>query len=89
LEAFKEQFNAAAGGQFGSGWAWLVKDADGQLSITTTGNAGCPLTEGVTPILTCDVWEHAYYLDYQNARPAYLAAWWNVVNWDFASANFA
>jgi Fe-Mn family superoxide dismutase len=89
LEAFKEQFNAAAGGQFGSGWAWLVKDADGHLSITTTGNAGCPLTEGVTPILTCDVWEHAYYLDYQNARPAYLAAWWNVVNWDFASANFA
>ncbi len=89
LEAFKEQFNAAAGGQFGSGWAWLVKDADGQLSITTTGNAGCPLTEGVTPILTCDVWEHAYYLDYQNARPAYLAAWWNVVNWEFASANYA
>ena len=89
FDAFKEQFAAAAGGRFGSGWAWLVADADGKLAITSTGNAGCPLTEGVTPLLTCDVWEHAYYLDYQNARPAYVAAFWNLANWDFAEANFA
>lgn len=89
FDAFKEQFSAAAGGQFGSGWAWLVKQADGTLAITTTGNAETPLTAGVTPLLTCDVWEHAYYLDYQNARPSYVTAWWNLVNWDFAAANFA
>ncbi len=90
FDAFKEKFAAAAGGQFGSGWAWLVKTADGGVSIVTTGNAETPLTDGsVTPLLTCDVWEHAYYLDYQNARPAYLGAWWNLVNWDFASANFS
>lgn len=89
FDAFKEKFSAAAGGQFGSGWAWLVQNADGSLAITTTGNAGCPLTDGVTPILTCDVWEHAYYLDYQNARPQYVAAWWNLLNWDFANSNLA
>lgn len=87
--AFKEKFSAAAAGQFGSGWAWLVKNGSGGLEIVTTGNAGCPLTDGKVPVLTCDVWEHAYYVDYRNARPAYVAAWWNLVNWDFAAANFA
>jgi Fe-Mn family superoxide dismutase len=89
FDEFKAAFAAAAGGQFGSGWAWLVKNADGTLAITKTGNAETPLTQGVTPILTCDVWEHAYYLDYQNGRANYVAAWWNLVNWDFAAANFA
>ncbi|MEZ4473326.1 MAG: Fe-Mn family superoxide dismutase [bacterium] len=87
FEAFKAQFSVAAGGQFGSGWAWLVKDAAGALKIVTTANAGCPLTDGLTPLLTCDVWEHAYYVDYRNARPAYIAAFWNLVNWDFVAAN--
>ena len=89
FEAFKTQFSAAAAGQFGSGWAWLVKDASGQLAITTTGNAETPLTEGVTPVLTCDVWEHAYYVDYRNDRGAYVNAWWSLVNWGFANANLA
>jgi len=87
FEKFKEAFSAAAAGQFGSGWAWLVKDGAGSVSIEATSNAGCPLRDGKTPLLTCDVWEHAYYLDYQNARPAYLAAWWNLVNWDFVAQN--
>ncbi len=87
--AFKDAFSKAAAGRFGSGWAWLVKDADGKLSVMSTANAGNPLTDGLTPILTCDVWEHAYYIDYRNARPKYVEAWWNLVNWDFASANFA
>lgn len=86
--AFKEQFSKAAVGQFGSGWAWLVKDASGKLAIEATGNADCPLQTGKTPILTCDVWEHAYYIDYRNARPKYVEAWWNLVNWDFALSNF-
>lgn len=89
FEAFQKAFAAAAGGQFGSGWAWLVQDTAGKLAITTTSNAGCPLTDGVKPILTCDVWEHAYYLDYQNSRPNYVAAWWNLVNWNFANQNIA
>ena len=89
FDAFKAAFSKAAGGQFGSGWAWLVKNSDGSLAITTTSNAGTPLTEdGVTPILTCDVWEHAYYVDYRNGRGTYVDAWWNLVNWDFAAANF-
>ena len=87
FDDFKAKFSAAAGGQFGSGWAWLVQNADGGLEIATTGNAGCPLTEGQNPILTCDVWEHAYYLDYQNGRPNYIAAWWNLANWDFANSS--
>jgi Fe-Mn family superoxide dismutase len=87
FDAFKDAFSKAAGGQFGSGWAWLVKGADGKLSIATTGNAGCPLTDGVKPIITCDVWEHAYYVDYRNNRGGYVAAFWNLVNWDFANAN--
>ncbi|MFT6147244.1 MAG: Fe-Mn family superoxide dismutase [Myxococcota bacterium] len=87
FEAFKTQFAAAAGGQFGSGWAWLVQTSDGGLEITTTGNAATPLTTAHTALLTCDVWEHAYYVDYRNARPAYVQAWFNLVNWEFANAN--
>ena len=78
---FKEQFAAAGAGRFGSGWAWLVTDG-GKLSITSTPNQDNPLMEGKTAILGLDVWEHAYYLKYQNRRPDYIAAWWNVVNWD-------
>ncbi|MCB9666191.1 MAG: superoxide dismutase [Alphaproteobacteria bacterium] len=85
--AFKEKFSAAAGGQFGSGWAWLVKEPSGGLAIVTTANADTPITGASTPILTCDVWEHAYYVDYRNARPKYVEAWWSLVNWDFANAN--
>ena len=88
FDAFKEQFSKAAAGQFGSGWAWLVREKkDGQLFIETTFNAGCPITEGNVPLLTCDVWEHAYYIDYRNARVKYIEAWWNLVNWDFANQN--
>lgn len=86
FEAFKDQFSKAAAGQFGSGWAWLVSD-QGKLAIETTSNAGCPLQTNKTPILTCDVWEHAYYVDYRNARPKYIEAWWHLVNWDFANQN--
>lgn len=82
LSAFKEQFTKAAIGQFGSGWAWLVKDPTGKLIIEATGNAGNPMREGKTPLLTCDVWEHAYYIDYRNARPQYVEAFWKLVNWD-------
>ncbi|MCK6505114.1 superoxide dismutase [Myxococcota bacterium] len=90
FDEFKAKFSAAAVGQFGSGWAWLVADAAGKLSIRTTGNAETPLTDAsVRAILTCDVWEHAYYVDYRNARPNYVAAWWNLVNWDFANRNYA
>lgn len=81
LEAFKEAFNKAAATQFGSGWAWLVKDAAGKLSIVQTSNAGCPVRDGLTPLLTCDVWEHAYYLDKQNLRPAYIADFWKITDW--------
>ena len=87
FDAFKAKFSDAAGGQFGSGWAWLVQKADGSLAITTTGNAGCPLTTGDKALITCDVWEHAYYLDYQNARPNYIAAFFELANWDFAATN--
>lgn len=89
FEKFKEEFNKCAVTTFGSGWAWLVKNADGSLALVSTSNAGCPLTAGQTPILTCDVWEHAYYIDFRNLRPKYLEAFWALVNWDFASANFA
>jgi Fe-Mn family superoxide dismutase len=85
---FKEQFTKTAVGHFASGWAWLVKDG-GKLAIVDTHDAGCPLTQGKTPILTCDVWEHAYYVDYRNARAKYVEAWWNLVNWDFANKNLA
>lgn len=88
FDEFKEAFTKCAVTTFGSGWAWLVKNANGSLELVSTSNAGCPLTEGQTPLLTCDVWEHAYYIDYRNARPAYLGAFWALVNWDFASANY-
>jgi superoxide dismutase, Fe-Mn family len=79
---FKEKFSAAAMGRFGSGWAWLVKDSFGKLDITSTANQDTPWSDGKLPLLTLDVWEHAYYLKYQNRRADYVAAWWNVVNWD-------
>ena len=85
--SFKEQFSAAAVGNFGSGWTWLVKTADGELKIVNTDDAENPLTDGLVPLLTCDVWEHAYYIDYRNARPAYLEAFWKLVNWDFVASN--
>ncbi len=86
---FKEKFSTSAATNFGSGWTWLVKNSDGSVAIVNTTNAGCPLTDGVTPLLTCDVWEHAYYIDYRNARPKYLEAFWGIVNWDFVAQNFA
>jgi Fe-Mn family superoxide dismutase len=85
--AFKEKLTNAAITQFGSGWAWLVKNADGSVAIEQTSNAGTPLKDGKHPLLTVDVWEHAYYIDYRNARPAYLEAFWKLVNWEFAGAN--
>jgi len=88
FEKFKEEFTKCAVTTFGSGWAWLVKNANGTLELVSTSNAACPLTAGQTPILTCDVWEHAYYIDYRNARPKYLEAFWALVNWEFASANY-
>ncbi|RUM94457.1 MAG: superoxide dismutase [Fe] [Thiothrix sp.] len=86
---FKEKFATSAATNFGSGWTWLVKNSDGSVELLNTSNAGTALTEeGKTPILTCDVWEHAYYVDYRNARPKYVEAYWNLVNWDFVAANF-
>ncbi|GEO25573.1 superoxide dismutase [Mn] [Alicyclobacillus acidoterrestris] len=87
FDKFKEQFNAAATGRFGSGWAWLVVDG-GKLAIISTANQDNPLMEGKKPVLGLDVWEHAYYLKYQNKRPDYIAAFWNVVNWDEANKNY-
>ncbi len=84
--AFKEAFTTAALTLFGSGWVFLVKNGD-KLEIRQEGNAGNPMTSGLTPILTCDVWEHAYYVDYRNARPSYVDTFWNLINWEFASAN--
>lgn len=89
FDAFKEAFNKAAAGNFGSGWTWLVKKADGSLDIVNTDDAETPLTTSDTPVLTCDVWEHAYYIDYRNARPKYLENFWSLVNWDFANKNLA
>ncbi|ABF07425.1 superoxide dismutase, Fe-Mn family [Cupriavidus metallidurans] len=89
FDKFKEEFTKVAVGTFGSGWAWLVKKADGSLDLVSTSNAATPLTTDAKPLLTCDVWEHAYYIDYRNARPKYVEAFWNVVSWDFASKNFA
>ncbi|MBP1150241.1 MULTISPECIES: superoxide dismutase [Fe] [Methylocaldum] len=88
FEKFKEEFTKCAIGTFGSGWAWLVKNADGSLAIVSTSNAGNPMTSNQTPLLTCDVWEHAYYIDYRNARPKYVESFWNLVNWDFVEKNF-
>lgn len=89
FDDLKEKFTESATGNFGSGWTWLVKNADGGLEIVNTSNAGNPITEGKHPLLTCDVWEHAYYIDYRNARPKYLDAFWHLVNWDFVAKNFA
>lgn len=89
FEQFKEQFTQTAITTFGSGWAWLVKNADNQLDIVSTSNAGTPMTSQQKALLTCDVWEHAYYIDYRNARPNYLNAFWALVNWEFVSQNFS
>ncbi len=86
FDDFKARFSAAAIGQFGSGWAWLVRNDAGKLSVGSTANQNSPLMSGLTPIIGIDVWEHAYYLNYQNRRPDYVAAFWNVVNWTLASA---
>ena len=88
FDAFKEKFSQTSITTFGSGWGWLVKNAAGGLELVSTSNAGCPLTAGQTPLLTCDVWEHAYYIDYRNARPKYVESFWNLVNWDFVARNF-
>ncbi|HEB92443.1 MAG TPA: superoxide dismutase [Fe] [Gammaproteobacteria bacterium] len=89
FDEFKQKFATACATNFGSGWTWLVKNSDGSLEIVNTSNAGSPLTAGQTPLLTCDVWEHAYYIDYRNARPKYVEHFWNLVNWDFVANNFA
>jgi Fe-Mn family superoxide dismutase len=89
FDAFKERFSAAAVDQFGSGWAWLVQNADGSLAVESTSNAENPMTANETPLLTCDVWEHAYYIDYRNLRPKYVEAFWNLVNWEFVGKNLA
>ena len=85
--AFKEKFSQIAVTTFASGWAWLVKNGDGKLEIVSTSNAGNPMTVGKKPLLTCDVWEHAYYIDYRNARPNYVDMFWNLVNWEFVASN--
>lgn len=87
IEDFKKKFTESAAGNFGSGWTWLVKDGSGKLEVVNTANAGTPLTDGKTPLLTCDVWEHAYYIDYRNARPTYLEHYWSLVNWEFVEKN--
>ena len=86
FDQFKEKFSKLAEDTLGSGWAWLVREKTGILSLVSTSNAKNPLTEGHTPLLTCDVWEHAYYVDYRNARPQYVKAFWNVVNWNFVAS---
>lgn len=88
FDKFKEDFSKITIGTFGSGWGWLVKDAHGKLSVVSTSNAGTPLTDGKTPLITCDVWEHAYYIDFRNLRAKYVEAFWALVNWDFAAKNF-
>ncbi len=89
FDEFKAAFSKAAATRFGSGWAWLYVDGAGKLAITSTPNQDTPLMEGLTPILGLDVWEHAYYLHYQNRRPDYIAAWWNIVDWEAVAANYA
>ena len=88
FEHFKEKFADAAIGNFGSGWTWLVKNRDGKLEIVNTDDAGNPMTDGYVPLLTCDVWEHAYYIDYRNARPKYIDAFWQLVSWKFVADNY-
>ncbi len=89
FSSFQEKFSAAAATRFGSGWAWLCKDANGNLTVNSTPNQDNPLSSGLTPLLCLDVWEHAYYLNYQNRRPDYIDAWWNLVNWEEVAKNFA
>lgn len=89
FEEFKKKFTQTAITTFGSGWAWLVRNKDGSLAIVSTGNAATPMTAGQKALLTCDVWEHAYYIDYRNARPSYVDHFWNLVNWDFVAKNMA
>ncbi|MDQ6951589.1 MAG: Fe-Mn family superoxide dismutase [Mariprofundales bacterium] len=89
FEAFRTQFTTTAMTTFGSGWAWLVRTSDGALALRSTSNAANPITDGDTPLLTCDVWEHAYYIDYRNGRASYLDAFWLLVNWDFVAKNFS
>lgn len=89
FEAFKEKFSEVSIKTFGSGWGWLVKNAADELAIVSTSNAGNPLTDNNTPLLTCDVWEHAYYVDYRNARPKYVESFWNLVNWQFVESNLS
>ena len=89
FDEFKKAFNAVAAGTFGSGWAWLVKAADGSLDLVSTSNAATPLTTDKTPLLTCDVWEHAYYIDYRNSRPNYLEGFWKLVDWSVVAQRFA
>lgn len=89
FEAFKEQFTNSAINNFGSSWTWLVKNTDGSLAIVNTSNAETPLTTDAKALLTVDLWEHAYYIDYRNARPAYMDAFWNLVNWNFVNENFS
>jgi Fe-Mn family superoxide dismutase len=89
LDGFKEEFAKAAATRFGSGWAWLSVDGSGNLVVTSTPNQDNPVSEGLKPILGLDVWEHAYYLNYQNGRPDYIASWWNVVNWAQVEANYS
>ena len=88
FDEFKAKFSQTSITTFGSGWGWLVKNSDGSLALASTSNAGTPMTEGQTALLTCDVWEHAYYVDYRNARPKYVEAFWNLVNWNFVAQNF-
>ncbi|GAB3034054.1 MULTISPECIES: Fe-Mn family superoxide dismutase [Oleiagrimonas] len=89
VEKFREEFSTAAAGNFGSGWTWLVQRPDGSLAIVNTSNAATPITGDDKPLLTIDVWEHAYYIDYRNARPKYVEAFWNLVNWEFVASNMA
>ncbi|HOD67448.1 MAG TPA: Fe-Mn family superoxide dismutase [candidate division Zixibacteria bacterium] len=89
FDKFKEQFTAAAVGLFGAGWVWLARKADGGLEIVPKGNAGNPLRDGQKPLLTCDVWEHAYYIDYRNLRAKYLETFWKLVNWEFVGKQFS
>jgi superoxide dismutase, Fe-Mn family len=89
FEEFKKTFSEKAVGLFGSGWAWLAKDKEGAIAIVQTSNAGTPMTEGKKALLTCDVWEHAYYIDYRNARAKFVEAFWNTVNWEFVEKNFS
>jgi Fe-Mn family superoxide dismutase len=88
FDEFKQKFSTSAATNFGSGWTWLVKNSDGGVEIVNTSNAANPMTDGKIPLLTVDVWEHAYYIDYRNARPKYLESIWGIINWDFVARNF-